>query len=392
MYKLFLPFLLFALAQAQNQEITMMSPIELRHKLHANPELMFEEFETTRLLKQNIEKIPGVVIHTPTPTGLVIEYTVNSGDYLLFRADIDALPVVEETGIPFASANGKMHACGHDVHTAILYQFLKEVVNDKVKQNLIFVFQPAEEGGGGADILIKTGLLDKFKITKAFALHVNDDFDAGVIASTKGTLFAASNAIGINFTGKQSHVAFPQNGINAFDGLMLFLQKAKATVNSSGKKILFGYGKITSGIARNIVPPTARFDGSLRALKIEDFKWFLDELFRIGIEVENETKVKCEVVHDNNPYVEVTVNDKLYDDLKPALEKDFKFIDCGSRFTGEDFGFFSKKYPSFMFWLGTSKGERFGLHTPQFLPGDDIIALGARAFRIILNQQTEENP
>ena len=190
MYKLFLPFLLFALAQAQNQEITMMSPIELRHKLHASPELMFEEFETTRLLKQNIEKIPGVVIHTPTPTGLVIEYTVNSGDYLLFRADIDALPVVEETGIPFASANGKMHACGHDVHTAILYQFLKEVV----KQNLIFVFQPAEEGGGGADILIKTGLLDKFKITKAFALHVNDDFDAGVIASTKGTLFAASNA------------------------------------------------------------------------------------------------------------------------------------------------------------------------------------------------------
>ncbi|MBK7266547.1 MAG: hypothetical protein IPI12_09465 [Ignavibacteriales bacterium] len=85
MYKLFLPFLLFALAQAQNQEITMMSPIELRHKLHANPELMFEEFETTRLLKQNIEKIPGVVIHTPTPTGLVIEYTVNSGDYLLLE-------------------------------------------------------------------------------------------------------------------------------------------------------------------------------------------------------------------------------------------------------------------------------------------------------------------
>jgi N-acetyldiaminopimelate deacetylase len=389
MYRLFLPFLFFALAQAQNEDKTMLTPVELRHKLHSIPELMFQEFETTKLIKENIQQLPGIIIHTPTPTGIVVEYTVNSGSYLLFRADIDALPVVEETGIPFASTNGNMHACGHDVHTSILYQFLNEVVAEKINQNLIFVFQPAEEGGGGADILLKTGLLDKFNITKAFALHVNDDFDTGEIASTKGTLFAASNAIGINFTGKQSHVAFPENGINAFDGLMLFLQKAKSTVNSSGKKILFGYGKISSGIARNIVPPTARFDGSLRALKIEDFKWFLDELFKIAQEVETETKVKCEVLHDNNPYVEVTVNEQLYDELKPDLEKNFKFIDCGSRFTGEDFGFFSKKYPSFMFWLGTSKGEKFGLHTPQFLPGDDIISLGAKAFRLILDNQSD---
>ncbi|GAB1351001.1 hypothetical protein MASR1M107_32160 [Ignavibacteriales bacterium] len=110
----------------------MLKPVELRHKLHSLPELMYQEFETTKTLFENISEIPGVVIHRPLETGLVVEYTVNDGDYLLFRADIDALPIVEDTGVPFASTNNLMHACGHDVHTSILYRFLLEVVAKKL--------------------------------------------------------------------------------------------------------------------------------------------------------------------------------------------------------------------------------------------------------------------
>ena len=379
-------FLLAALLLSflQAQTMTPLDPIDLRHRLHANPELTFKEFETTKLIRSQVELLPGIKIHTPTETGLVVEYTVNNGPYLLFRADIDALPVVEETGVPWASTNGAMQACGHDVHASILYNFLLRVTREKPDQNIIFVFQPAEEGGGGADIMIKTGVFDQFNITKAFALHVTDDFMKGEIASTKGTLFAASNAVSIDFFGKQSHVAFPEKGINAFDGLMLFIQRTKEAVKNSGKTILFGYGKITSGIARNIVPPSAKFDGTLRALKVEDYRWFLGEMERIALEVEKETGVKCRLNYDDNPYVEVNVDAALYDDLKPVLEKKFKFTDCGYRFTGEDFGFFSKKYPAFMFWLGTSTGENHGLHTPKFLPGDDIIQLGAEVFWEIL--------
>jgi len=384
---LFMATVLFSLMKAQ--ENLPLDPTELRHKLHANPELTLKEFETTKLIKSQVELLPGVKVHTPTETGLVVEYTVNNGPYILFRADIDALPVVEETGVPWASTNGAMHACGHDVHTSILYDFLLRVTREKPDQNIIFVFQPAEEGGGGADIMIKTGIFDKFNITKAFALHVTDDFMKGEIASTKGTLFAASNAVSIDFFGKQSHVAFPEKGINAFDGLMLFIQRTKEAVKKSGKTILFGYGKISSGIARNIVPPTAKFDGTLRALKVEDYRWFLGEMERIAVEVEAETGVKCKLNYDNSPYVEVTVDAALYDHLKPVLEKKFKFIDCGYRFTGEDFGFFSKKYPAFMFWLGTSTGENHGLHTPKFLPGDDIIKLGAEVFNTILITEQE---
>lgn len=383
--------LLFFTTLVNAQTMTPLDPVELRHRLHANPELTFKEFETTKLIRSQVELLPGIEIHTPTETGLVVEYTVNKGPYLLFRADIDALPVVEETGVPWASTNGAMHACGHDVHTSILYSFLLRVTQEKPDQNIIFVFQPAEEGGGGADVMIKTGVFDKFNITKAFALHVTDDFMKGEIASTKGTLFAASNAVSIDFFGKQSHVAFPEKGINAFDGLMLFIQRTKEAVKNSGKTILFGYGKISSGIARNIVPPSAKFDGTLRALKVEDYRWFLGEMERIALEVEKETGVKCKLNYDNNPYVEVNVDAALYDQVKPSLEQKFKFIDCGYRFTGEDFGFFSKKYPAFMFWLGTSTGENHGLHTPKFLPGDDIIKLGAEVFNTILINAKETN-
>ena len=169
-----------------------LTPIELRHKLHQIPELMFKEFQTTSLLLDTINELPSINIHRPLETGLIVEYTVNDGDYLLFRADIDALPIKEETGISFASTNQNMHACGHDVHSSILYGFLNYVVESKIDKNIIFIFQPAEEGGGGAEKIIASGILKQFNIKSAFALHVTDEYPAGTIASTSGVLFATA--------------------------------------------------------------------------------------------------------------------------------------------------------------------------------------------------------
>ena len=126
------------------------SPIELRHLLHQNPELMFNEFKTTEIILENLKTFKEIKIHRPLETGLVAEYTVNEGSYILFRADIDALPIKEQTNFTFSSKNNYMHACGHDVHSSILYGLINNVVDKKVNQNIIFVFQPAEEGGGGA--------------------------------------------------------------------------------------------------------------------------------------------------------------------------------------------------------------------------------------------------
>ena len=136
--------------------MSQITPIALRHALHQTPELMFEEFETTRLLLDAVNSIQGLIVHRPLETGLVVEYKVNEGDYLLFRADIDALPIKEDTGVSFASQSDNMHACGHDVHSSVLYGFIQKVVREKIKQNIVFLFQPGEEGVTGHKAKLKT--------------------------------------------------------------------------------------------------------------------------------------------------------------------------------------------------------------------------------------------
>ncbi|MDN5346181.1 MAG: N-acetyldiaminopimelate deacetylase [Petrotoga sp.] len=193
----------------------ILSPYELRHKIHENPELSLEEYQTTELLERTIKEAAtsynvDINVYRPLKTGLIVEYNGGNQDkYLLFRADIDALNIKEKTNIDFKSQNEYMHACGHDVHIAILYGFFINVIKKKVKKNIIFLFQPAEESKGGAQRIIESKVLDKYNIKGAFALHVNDDFPLGTIASTRGTLFASALEFFVDFEGVSSHLAFP---------------------------------------------------------------------------------------------------------------------------------------------------------------------------------------
>lgn len=360
-----------------------LSPVELRHKLHQTPELMFQEVETTRLLLDAIGTIPKLTIHQPTPTGLVAEYRVNDGDYLLFRADIDALPIQEETGLEFASKNDCMHACGHDVHASVVYGFLQKVVEDNIDQNMLFLFQPGEEGGGGAKSVIDTGIFDRYNIRHAFALHVSDDYPLGTIASTSGTLFAAAIELDVIIHGKQAHVAFPERGINALIALRRFLDDTDAIVDSYDEPVLFGCGKVSSGTIRNIIPALAKAECTIRALSVETLNDMIDRFVEALQNISEEMGVRFEL-NQNAPYTEVRVDDSLYGLCKKELGTVFQFVDCGYKMTAEDFGLFSRKYPSFMAWIGTSKGEHYGLHTPKFFPPDEAIQRGIEAFSCML--------
>ncbi|MHB9011006.1 MAG: amidohydrolase [Ignavibacteriaceae bacterium] len=364
----------------------VISPQELRHILHQNPELSFHEFETTNLLRKSIEELKDsskLKIHSPYRTGLLVEYRVNNSGYILFRADIDALPIKEENQIEFCSKNNFMHACGHDVHTSILYSFLNYVLENKIKQNILFLFQPAEESGGGAMEFFKTGIFNQFTVTKAFALHVTDEYSQGTIASTKGVLFASSLEVNINFQGVSSHVAFPQEGKNAFNALRLFLDSVDKIPRNISEPFVFGAGRIEAGEIRNIIPGHAKLEGTIRGLSNEGAQKFYESLINILEGIQKITGVKYHA-EKGASYPEVIVNEELYDQLTPKLSKEFNFIDCGYKMTGEDFGYISHQYPSFMFWLGTSNGEKFGLHNPRFLPDDSVIETGKNAFVAIL--------
>jgi N-acetyldiaminopimelate deacetylase len=363
----------------------ILDPVELRHTLHKNPELMFKEFNTTELLIKNIEGMNSIKLLRPLGTGLIVDYKVNDGSYYLFRADIDALPIKEETGAPFASTNNLMHACGHDVHTSILYGFLKNVVKNKINKNILFLFQPGEEGGGGAEQIINSGVLDKYNIEKAFALHVTDEYEKGVVASTPGILFASAFELDIEFYGTIAHVAFPEKGKNAFEGLIQFLLSVKNLVNEQSEKIIFGYGKISSGDVRNIIPGYAKIEATIRTLSRIKSEAFLDKIISLLGTIEQESGIKYKIT-TGSLYTEVDVDKKLYELCKKALAGKFKFINCGYKMTGEDFGFISKLYPSFMFWLGTRTDVQYGLHNPKFLPDDSVINKGIDIFNIILNE------
>ena len=364
--------------------------VELRHLLHQNPELMFEEFKTTSILFDNLSLISGLKILKPLETGLVVEYTINDGNYILFRADIDALPIQEQTNCSFSSENKFMHACGHDVHSSILYGFIKEVVDMKINQNMIFVFQPAEEGGGGAEKVIGTGVLENYNIKNAFALHVTDEYDFGTIASTAGELFASSVEVDIIVYGKSSHVAFPEKGIDSLKVLRLILDEVDKIIANEPKPVLFGCGKITGGAVRNILADSAKAECTLRTLSIERSKNIIKKFDLVKSIIEEKTKAKIDI-NLNAFYTEVVNDESLFNSAKSFLGKDYNFIDCGLKMTAEDFGFFTKKYPSFMFWLGTLQGERFGLHTPCFLPDDKIINKGIDIYLSILKLYLTNN-
>jgi N-acetyldiaminopimelate deacetylase len=363
-----------------------LTPIQLRHNLHKFPEIAFKEFETTNLLIDNITKLPGadkIKIHNPFPTGLLVEYKVNDSEYLLFRADIDALPIKEENDIEYKSTNDFMHACGHDIHSSILYSFLIDVLDKRLNKNILFLFQPAEEAGGGAMEFYNTGIFEQFKIKNAFALHVTDEYSVGTIASTSGVLFASALEIDIEFIGESAHVAFPSEGKNAFHTLRKFLDQSDQLLADIREPIIFGIGKYTSGDVRNIAPGYAKLEGSIRGLSEAKANNFLDKLIFILNKLKSETGVDYKINRGAH-YPEVAVDDNLFKQLSTVLSKEMDFIDCGYKMTGEDFGFFSHKWPSFMFWLGTSKGERYGLHNPKFLPLDEIIEVGKGVFKMIL--------
>lgn len=365
----------------------MIKPIELRHLLHQNPELAFEEYKTTEAIISAVKSLPNpknyFTIHAPMQTGLLVEYKYNDGSYILFRADIDALPIKEETLYKFKSKNNYMHACGHDVHTSILYGLLEYVSEHKINQNILFLFQPAEESGGGALKFLRTGILSQFKIDKAFALHVSDEYPLGTVASSRGVLFASALEVDVKFIGKNSHIAFPQDGKNAFNSLRLFLDSVDKLPKEISEPVLIGFGKIASGQIRNIIPGEAILEGTIRALTMKKTNMLFSTLENIATGIERITDVKIEL-KKGAQYPEVIVNEIIFDELKNKLSEKFNFIDCGYKMTGEDFGYISHQFPSFMFWLGTSKGEHNGLHNPKFLPDDDVVDTGIDILKEIL--------
>ncbi|ODN30654.1 M20 family metallopeptidase [Fervidobacterium thailandense] len=347
-----------------------LSPVELRHLLHQTPELAFSEAQTQRILIEAVESL-GLRASTIAKTGLLV-YLESEPELptVLYRADMDALPIREETGWTYSSKNSNMHACGHDVHMAVAYGVLLRIVEDKLPGNYLFVFQPAEETIGGAKYVLEE-MRERYKVKFATALHVTDEYKLGEFATTRGTLFACAMEVDAVFTGRSVHIAQKFRGVDALEKAVRFLHRFYSEpldCDDVGRRVLVGFGKMRAGNVRNQLSDEAVVEGSIRGETLEIVAKTFENLSLMA-------STYGGTIRRGSLYPPVVNEAELVELFENfVVDNGYSIIDCGMKYTGEDFGFFSLKYPSLMFWAGTRTGDEIvGLHNPRFLPSDEVI-------------------
>ncbi len=363
--------------------------IKIRRWIHKHPELSFQEKKTSEYIckvlkrynisfKKNIGGY-GVValIKSPKTNNLVIG----------LRSDMDALPIFEKNIIDYKSINeGVMHACGHDVHTAIMLG--TAIVLNKMKNELRgtvkFIFQPAEEKlPGGASIMINEGVLDNPKVDKMIALHVYPEFEVGNVGFRSGQYMAACDELYVTIKGKGGHAALPEKVINPITiaANMIVAINQKVMSLKDKEKYVLQFGDFHANGASNVIPEQAFLKGTLRTLN-SDFRIRVHKvLLKISKEIEKKYLAVCDFeIRKGYPAL---YNDPELTDYCKVLSRDFlgsEYVqDLDIRMASEDFSYFSQSCPSCFFRLGvgnTQKGISHLVHTPYFNIDEDSLEIG----------------
>ncbi len=308
------------------------------------------------------------------------EYSYGTGDYKLFRADMDGLPIIEETGVSFVSQHsGWMHACGHDVHMSVLLGLVEKVVQNKLAKSLLFLFQPAEELGLGAKYVVNSGILSDYAISSVFALHISPSYAVGQVASRAGTIFAAAQEFDFEITGVGAHAAKPEQGKDALLAgceLVQMLQRRKSPSNR------ICVGEFSSGSVRNAIADKAVVKGTHRTLHKSAKEKLNLALRKDADEVAHKYGVQIDLKFGAST-TEVVNAEKLLDCFQRSLPEKIKFVESAVEYTAEDFGVLSSIYPGLLFWLGGGVSE-FGLHNNKFMPDSRAIEVGVESFYCLI--------
>ncbi|PTU28041.1 N-acetyldiaminopimelate deacetylase [Bacillus subtilis] len=352
--------------------------IAIRRDLHRIPELGFQEFKTQQYLLHVLEQYPEDRIEIEKwRTGLFVKVNGTAPEKMLaYRADIDALSIEEQTGLPFASEHpGNMHACGHDLHMTIALGIIDHFVHHPVKHDLLFLFQPAEEGPGGAEPMLESDVLKKWQPDFITALHIAPELPVGTIATKSGLLFANTSELVIDLEGKGGHAAYPhlaEDMVVAASTLVTQLQTIISRNTDPLDSAVITVGIITGGSAQNIIAETAHLEGTIRTLSEESMKQVKERIEDIVKGIEIGFRCKGKVTYPS-VYHQVYNTSGLTEEFMSFVAEHqlATVIEAKEAMTGEDFGYMLKKYPGFMFWLGA--GSEHGLHHAKLNPDENAI-------------------
>jgi N-acetyldiaminopimelate deacetylase len=357
--------------------------IKIRRDLHQIPELGFQEFETQAYLLSYLESLPQDRITIKKwKTGLFVKvHGLNPQKTIGYRTDIDGLPIREETGLPFSSTHdNKMHACGHDFHMSIALGVLTYFTNNPIADDLMFVFQPAEEGPGGAEPMLKSDEMLEWKPDLIFALHIAPEYPVGTIAVKEGLLFANTSELFIDLKGKGGHAARPHETNDMVVGACTLVNQLQTIVSRNVDPLdsaVITIGKITGGTVQNIIAENARLEGTIRTLSAESMKKVKHRIEALvkGIEAGFECKA---VIDYGSMYHQVYNTESITRDFMNYLqnETNVEVIECKEAMTGEDFGYMLKEIPGLMFWLGVD--SPYGLHHSKLNPQEGAIEVAVK--------------
>lgn len=352
--------------------------VAIRRELHKIPELGFQEFKTQRFLLNYLETLPQERLNIKTwKTGIFVRvHGTNPTKLIGYRADIDGLPITEETDYAFQSEHeGLMHACGHDIHMSIALGVLTHFVNYPVKDDLLFIFQPAEEGPGGAEPMLASDIMKEWKPDMIVALHIAPEYPVGTIAVREGLLFANTSELFIDLKGKGGHAAYPHTTNDMVVAACSLVNQLQTVISRNVDPLdsaVITIGKITGGTVQNIIAERARLEGTIRTLSPESMgrvKERIEALVK-GIEV----GYQCETHIDYGcMYHQVYNHHEMTREFMEFVENEteIKVIECKEAMTGEDFGYMLKEIPGFMFWLGVQ--SPYGLHHAKLQPDEQAI-------------------
>jgi len=354
-----------------------------RRALHRIPELDNRLPRTMEYLRIALKDL-RCTLSSPVPGSLYAWFDNGADAAIAFRADADALPVQEATGAEYASQiPGQMHACGHDGHMAILLELARRLDQIHTDRNFLLIFQPAEETTGGARDICESGIFEGKNIQAIFGLHLWPGLEKGKIASRKNELMARSCELTAEITGRSSHIAKAEEGLDALLAGVDFvkgMQAIKAELPPEDVHVL-GFGKMTSGTVRNAVSAHTRLEGTLRTYRDEIFFGILERLKRLAEEIAAKSGCRVEVTHSQG-YPAVMNPPEICEKVKKA-GMDYIELDC-PYMTTEDFSWYQQTLPGMFFFLGL--GPAPALHAADFDFDEGVLSAGAEFFeKLALN-------
>lgn len=358
--------------------------VNLRRDIHREPELGFGTEKTAKKVLDALDGLPLEIQTGVAENGIVA--TLNGGGEgptVGLRADMDALPIHEETGLDFASqTDGKMHACGHDGHTSMLVgaaHALSEL-RDRLNGTVKFFFQPAEEGGGGGRVMVEEGLADD--VDSIFALHLWPGLPFGTAATKPGPIMAAADIFNMKVKSSGGHGAMPHLAVDAVtiaSHVVTALQTIVSREVDPVQPAVLTVGQIEAGTAFNVIPSEARLDGTVRTLDADLRKKIPERMEKLAHGVANGMRGDTEL--DYTFSYPVTVNDqeaarRALGVIGVVFGDDYALELSYPSMGAEDFAFFLEKLPGAFIWLGIGE-DKSGLHTPTFAFDEEILSYGA---------------